>query len=42
MELRMVGNMIVMQYARKFIELLRFAVEFVSSERMKMRKFEEG
>ena len=34
--------MSVMQYASKFTELSRFVPEFVSSERLKMRKFEEG
>jgi len=42
MELKMRGNMTVMQYASKFKELSRFIPEFVSSERLKMRRFEEG
>jgi len=42
MELKMSGTMTVMQYARKFTELSRFVPEFVSSERLKMRRFEEG
>ena len=42
MELKMSGSMSVMQYASKFTELSRFVPEFVSSERLKMRRFEEG
>jgi len=42
MELKMSGTMTVMQYASKFTELSRFVPEFVSSERLKMRRFEEG
>ena len=42
MELKMCGNMTVMQYARKFMELPRFALDFMATERMKMRRFEEG
>jgi len=38
MELRMSGNMTVMQYARKFMELSRFVPDFVASEKLKMRK----
>jgi len=38
----MTGNMTTMQYASKFIELCRFVPKFVSSERLKMRRFEEG
>jgi len=34
--------MTVMQYASNFSELLRFALDFVASGRMKMRRFEEG
>jgi len=41
MELKMSGTMIVIQYASKFIELSRFVSKFVSSERLKMRRFEE-
>jgi len=41
-ELKMSGNMIVMQHASKFTELSRFVPEFVSSERLKIRRFEEG
>jgi len=37
----MIGGMIVMQYASKFAELSRFLPEFVSSERMKMKRFDE-
>jgi len=32
MELKMSGNMTVMQYARKFIELSRYALDFVATE----------
>ena len=42
MELKMSGAMTVMEYASKFTELSRFVPEFVSSERLKMRGFEEG
>jgi len=42
MELKMSGTMTVMQYASKFTELSRFVPEFVSSEWLKMRTFEEG
>jgi len=38
----MSGNMTMMQYANKFTELLRFALDIVASERMKMRRFKEG
>jgi len=38
----MSGNMTVMQYARKFMELSRFTPDFMGMERMKMRWFEEG
>jgi len=38
----MIGNMTVRQYASKFTELSRFASDFVASEWMKMRRFEEG
>jgi len=41
MELRMGGSVMVMQYASKFTRLSRFVPEFVSFERLKMRKFEE-
>jgi len=41
MELKIRGNMKVMQYASKFVELPRFALDFVASKRLKMRKFEE-
>ena len=41
-ELKMSGSMIMMQYARKFIERSRFVLEFVLPERLKMRRFEEG
>ena len=39
MELKMSGSMSVMQHASKFTELSRFVPEFVSSERLKMRRF---
>ena len=42
MELKMNGSMTVMQYASKFTELFRFVPEYVSSERLKMRRFKEG
>jgi len=42
MEQKMSDTMIVMQYASKFTKLSRFVPEFVSSERLKMRRFEEG
>ena len=41
-ELKMSGSMTAMQYANKFTELSRFIPEFVSPERLKMRRFEEG
>ena len=42
MELKMCGNMTMMQHASNFIELSRFVPEFVLSERLKVRRFEEG
>ena len=42
MQLKISGNMIVMQYASKFIELSRVVPEFASSERLKMRRFGES
>ena len=42
MELKMSGRMTVMQYASKFTEQSSFVLEFVSSERLNMRRFEEG
>ena len=42
MELKMSGTVIVTSYASKFTELSRFVPEFVSYERLKMRRFEEG
>jgi len=42
MELKMSGTMTVKQYASKFTKLSRFVPEFVSSKRMKMRRFEDG
>ena len=41
-ELRMIGTMIVMQYASKFTEIFRFALDFVATKWMKKRRFEEG
>jgi len=41
MELKISGTITVMQYASKFTELSRFIPEFVSSKRLKMRRFEE-
>ena len=38
----MSGMMTVLQYASKFAELSRFVPKFVSSERLKMRRFKEG
>jgi len=42
MELKMSGDMTIIQYARKFMVLFWCSPEFVSSERLKMRIFEEG
>ena len=42
MELKMSGTMTVMQYASKFTELSRFVPKFLSSEILKMKRFEEG
>jgi len=42
MELKMSGTMTVTQYASKFTGFFRFVPEFVSSERLTMRRFEEG
>ena len=42
MELKMSDNINVKQYASKFNELSRFVPEFVSTERLKMRRFKEG
>jgi len=42
MELEMSGNMTVIHYASNFTELSRFVPEFVPSERLKIRRFEEG
>ena len=41
MKLKMNGYMIMMQYASKFTKLSKFIPEFVLSERLKMRGFEE-
>jgi len=42
MEIRMSGSMTIMQYASQFTELSRFVPKFVSSERLKMRRFNKG
>jgi len=42
MELKMSSTMTMMQYVTKFTELSRFVSEFVSCERLKMIRFEEG
>jgi len=41
MKMKTSSNMTVMQYASKFTELSRFFLGFVSSERLKMSRFEE-
>ena len=41
-KLKISGTMIMIQYASKFTKLSRFVPEFVSSIRLKMRRFEEG
>jgi len=41
-ELKMSGNMTMIWYASKFIEFFRSVPEFISSERLKMRRFEES
>ena len=41
-ELKMSGNMAVMQYTCMFIELSRVALGFVATERLKMRMFKDG
>ena len=41
MELRMGERMTVIHYASKFRELSMFLLEFVSSKRLKTRKFKE-
>jgi len=40
-ELKLSGRVTVMQNASKFIELSSSVPEFVSSKRLKMRRFEE-
>jgi len=42
MELKMSGNMTVIQYDSKFTGLSRFGLDFMVSERLKIRRFEEG
>ena len=41
MELRMGERMTVIHYASKFRELSMFLLEFVSSKRLKMKRFED-
>ena len=36
------GSMIVMEYVAKFIELARFAEDYVATDMAKVRKFEDG
>jgi len=36
------GSLSVMEYASRFAELLRFASEYVATDRMRMLRFEEG
>ena len=36
------GNLSVMEYANRFAELSRFASEYVTTDRMRMLRFEEG
>ena len=36
------GSMIVMEYVAKFIELARFADDYVATNMAKVRKFEDG
>ena len=40
--MKMSDGMNMIQYASKLIELSQFILEYVASERLKMRKFEEG
>ena len=42
MKPKMSGSMTVLQHASKFIELSRFVPEYMSSERLKMRRSKEG
>jgi len=42
MQLKVNGNMTMMQYASKFTELSRFVLELLSSKRLKMRRFKQG
>jgi len=42
MELRTSANMIMIQYDSKFTELLRFVPDLVASEKIMIRRFEEG
>ena len=36
------GNMIVLEYVAKFIELARFEDDYVATDMAKVRKFEDG
>jgi len=36
------GSISVLEYASKFMELLRFAPAFIADERLKMNRFEAG
>ena len=36
------GNMIVLEYIAKFIELARFGDDYVATDMTKVRKFEDG
>ena len=36
------GMMIVLEYVAKFIELVRFANDYVATDMAKVRKFEDG
>jgi len=42
MELKISGNMTMMQYASMFTGLSKFVPEFMSNKWLKMRRFEEG
>ena len=42
MELKRSGNMTVMHYVSKSTKLSIFALDFAASEKLEMRRFEEG
>jgi len=42
MEPKMSGSTTMMQYTSKFTELSRFILKFVSSGKLKTKRFEEG